>query len=213
MNGRCSRNARSLGPGMRIRATVGALSALVLVPCFAGDLEDGIRWHEHKRYAKAATALQKAAVRGSAEAKRRLGFMYYHGEGVAQDGKQAVILFEQSAAAGDIISASNLARMYEYGMGVAQDPTRAAAWYEKAANMGDPMSQFNASIIYYKGQGVARDPAEAAKWWTLAMMQGGPFAETVRRSVESAEAKLTPEEIAEGRRWADEWVAAHGVGK
>ena len=197
---------------MNIRAAVGALAVSFLVPCFAGDLEDGIGFHEHKSYAKAAAAFRKAAMRGNAEAQRRLGFMYYHGEGVAQDNGRAVALFEQSAAAGDIISASNLAKMYEFGMGVAQDDARAASWYEKAANMGDPMSQFNASIMYYKGQGVPRDRAEAAKWWTLAMMKGGPFAETVRRSVESAEAKLTPEEIAEGKRRADAWVAARGAG-
>jgi len=197
---------------MRIRAAAGVLSALFLVPCLAGDLEDGIRFHENKSYAKAAASFRQAAARGNTEATRRLGFMYYHGEGVAQDNKRAVDLFEQSAAAGDVVSASNLAKMYEFGMGVTQDDARAAAWYEKAANMGDPMSQFNASIMYYKGQGVARDRAEAAKWWTLAMMQGGPFAETVRRSVESAEAKLTPEEIAEGKRRADQWVATRGAG-
>jgi TPR repeat protein len=198
---------------MKLRAALGALAALFILRCFAGELEDGIKFHEHKNYAKAAAAFQKSATRGNAEAQRRLGFMHYHGEGVAQDNRRAVALFEQSAAAGDIISASNLARMYEFGMGVEQDDVRAAAWYESAANMGDPMSQFNASIMYYKGQGVVRDRAEAAKWWTLAMMQGGPFAEAVRRSVESAEAKLTPDEIAEGKRRADEWVATRGKGK
>jgi TPR repeat protein len=198
---------------MMMRTAFGVLCAAVLVPCFAGDLENGIRFHEHKHYAKAAAAFEKSAVRGNAEAPRRLGFMYYQGEGVAQDNGRAVALFEQSAAAGDVISASNLAKMYEFGMGVEQDDARAAAWYEKAANMGDSMSQFNASIMYYKGQGVARDRAEAAKWWTLAMMPGGPLAETIRRSIESAEAKLTPEEVAEGRRRADAWVAAHGAGK
>ena len=198
---------------MRISSAIGALSALFLVPCFAGDLEDGIKFHEHKDYAKAATAFQRAAAGGNAEAQRRLGFMYYHGEGVAQDNKRTVILFEQSAAAGDILSASNLAKMYEFGMGVEQDDARAAAWYQKAANMGDPQSQFSASIMYYKGQGVPRDRAEAAKWWTLAMMQGGRFAETVRRSVESAEAKLTPEEIAEGKRRAEEWIKLREAGK
>jgi len=198
---------------MRISAAVGALSALFLIPCFAADLEDGIKFHEHKAYAKAAIAFQRAAVSGNSEAQRRLGFMYYHGEGVAPDNRKAVMLFEQAAAAGDILSASNLAKMYEYGMGVAQDDTRAAAWYEKAANLGDPVSQFNTSIMYYKGQGVPQDRVQAEKWWTLAMMQGGEFAETVHRSVESAEAKLTPEEIAEGKRRAEEWVTARKTKK
>lgn len=198
---------------MRIRATIGAVCALLLAPCFAGDLEEGVKFQRHKDYAKAATAFQRAAVRGNAEAQRRLGFMYYHGEGVAQDNKRAVILFERSAEAGDIESASNLAKMYEFGMGVEQDDTRAAAWYRKAAELGDAASQFSASVMYYKGQGVVRDRAEAAKWWNLSMMQSGKWAETIRPSVESAESKLTPEEIAEGKRRAAEWLKAREASK
>ena len=194
---------------------IGALCALFFVPCFAGDLEDGVKLYEHKNYAQAANVFQRAAVRGNAEAQRRLGFMYYHGEGVVQDNKRAVTLFEKSAEAGDIESASNLAKMYEFGMGVEQDDARAAEWYRKGAEMGDPASQFNASIMYYKGQGVARDRIEAAKWWTVAMTmtQGGALAETICALVGSAEAKLTPEEIAQGRQRAEDWLKARETKK
>ena len=60
---------------------------------------------------------------------------------------------------------------------------------------------------------MSRDPIEAAKWWTLAMMTGGAFAERIRPSVESAEGKLTQDEIAEGKRRAAEWVKARNVQK
>jgi TPR repeat protein len=95
--------------------------------------------------------------------------------------------------------------MYEYGMGVAQDESRAASWYRKAAELGDPVAQFSASVMYYKGQGVPQDRIEAAKWWTLAMAKGGEYAEKMRPSVESAQGKLSTEEIAEGKRRAAEW--------
>ena len=65
---------------MRIRAAIGDLLSLFLLPCFAGDLEDGVKFQEHKDHAKAAIAFRRAALRGNAEAQRRLGFMYYHGE-------------------------------------------------------------------------------------------------------------------------------------
>jgi TPR repeat protein len=185
---------------MKTRAGIGVLLALFAAPCLAGDLEDGVKFQERNDYAKAASAFQKAAAKGNIEAQRRLGFMYYHGEGVAQDNKRAVTLFEKAAGAGDIQSASNLAKMYEFWMGVEQDYKRAVAWYRTAADLGDSASQFAASVMYYKGEGMTRDRIEAAKWWTLAMMKGGDFAETIRSSVESAEAKLTPEEIAEGKR-------------
>lgn len=164
---------------MRTAAAAGIVCAMIALPCLAGD---------------------------SPEAQRRLGFKYYHGDGVPQDNRRAVSLFEKAAEGGDVQSMTNLAMMYEYGMGVEQDDRRAADWYRKAAESGDRRAQYNASVMYYKGQGVARDRAEAAKWWTLAMRDGGEFAQSIRPSVESAQGKLTPEEIAEGKRRAAEWL-------
>jgi TPR repeat protein len=198
---------------MKPGAAVGVLCALFLVPSFAGDLEEGIKSQERKQYAQAVRAFQKAAANGNVEAQRRLGFLYYHGEGVAQDNDRAVALFEKAAMNGDIQSASNLAKMYEFGMGVAQDDARSALWSRRAAESGDPNSQFELSVKYYKGQGVARDVVEAAKWWTLAMTHDREWAERIRPTVESAESKLTADEIAEGKRRAAEWLKAHDRAK
>ena len=197
---------------MKISCALGIAVFLVVAPSFAGDVETGIRLYEKKQYAKAAIAFQQAAGRGNAEALRRLGFMYYHGEGVRQDNRQAERLFVQSANAGDVESASNLAKMYEFGMGVAQDDALAAEWYRRAAEMGDPVAQFGAGIIYYKGQGLAQDRVEAIKWWTLAMSHGAEWArwvDNIRPTIESAQGKLTAAQIAEGRDRASTWSKAH----
>lgn len=194
---------------MRTGLVISALSTALAAPCLAGDLEVGIKLHDQKRYVQAASAFQRASLAGDIEAQRRLGFMYYHGEGVKQDNTRAVSLFEAAAGAGDIPSASNLGMMYEHGMGVGQNDARALSWYQKAAELGDPRAQFTTSVMYYKGQGVPQDRIEAAKWWTLAMTRGGAVAEMVRRSVESAQSKLTPEENAEGERRAKEWLTAN----
>ena len=178
---------------MKISASAGVLVTLLAMPCLAGD--------------------PGAAPKADPEAQRRLGFKYYHGEGVKRDHERAVALFEKAADGGDIQSASNLAKMYEFGMGVQQDEGRALAWYVRAAEMGEPLSQFSASAMYYQGRGVAKDRVEAAKWWTIAMAAGGQFAEKIRPGVESAQAKLTPEENAEGERRAAVWLAAHGAKK
>jgi len=170
---------------MRLAAGIGAVGVLLMFPCAAAD--------------------------GNAEAQRRLGFRYYHGEGVKQDNAQAAALFEKAAAAGDVESASNLARMYEFGMGVTQDDNRAAEWYRRAAELGEPSSQFRLSVMYYQGQGVARDRVEAAKWWNVAMAHGGEWLERVRASIESAEGKLTPEEISEGKGRAAAWLKFRGA--
>ena len=198
---------------MKTRLAIGIASALFAASCFAGDLEKGISLHGHKNYAGAMAAFGKAAAGGNAEARRRLGFMYYHGEGVAQDNKRAVTLFESAAKAGDAESARNLGTMYEYGMSVDQSDALAAAWYLKAAELGEPNSQFAVSVMYYKGQGVTRDRIEAAKWWTVAMSQGPVWERRIRPMVESAEAKLTADENAEGKRRAGEWLKGHGAKK
>lgn len=170
---------------------VAALVTLCALPCVAGE--------------------QSLGAQANAEAQRRLGFRYYHGEGVKQDNKRAVALFERAAEGGDIESAFNLAKMYEFGMGVQQDDRLATTWYVRAAEMGSRSAQFSASVMYYLGQGVASDRAEAAKWWTLAMGAGGDFAEKIRPTVESAQGKLSPAELDEGKRRAAQWLAIHGA--
>ncbi len=193
---------------MKRPVAIVAFAAQFLMPCLAGDLEEGVKFQQRKDYAKAVVAFERAAAHGSVDAQRQLGFMYYHGEGVTQDNQRATSLFERAAEAGDIQSASNLGMMYEFGMGVRQDDSRAASWYQRAAELGDPGSQFRISVMYYQGQGVPRDRVEAAKWWTIAMSQGPEWAEKFRPSVASAEAKLTPEENAEGKSRAAEWLNA-----
>lgn len=195
-------------------ATLAILLASLALPCIAlTELEDGIRLQERKDYGKAAIAFQKAALKGSDEARRHLALLYYHGQGVAQDNAKAVALFEMAAEGGNIESASDLGMMYEFGMGVALDESRAVKWYSRAAELGDPVSQYRTSEMYYKGRGVARDRIEAAKWWTLAMARGGDFARSIRPGVESAESKLTTEELAEGRRRAADWAKGRAPAK
>ena len=197
-----------VGRQNRISWAFGVVCALLVLSARAGDLEDGIRAHQNKQYAAALKSFQAAATAENGEAQRRLGFMYYHGEGVRQDGQRAIVLFEGAAKAGDVASALNLGKMYEFGMGVAQDDARALYWYQRGAELDDAEAQFNTSVMYYKGRGAAQNRIEAAKWWTLAMMKSGGKAEIIRLSVESAEAKMTADEVAEGRRRATEWAAS-----
>jgi TPR repeat protein len=193
---------------MNLLATVGTIVALLLTSCASGDLQEGIKSHKRNDYEAAASMFRRASASGNAEAQRRLALMYYHGEGVTQDNSQAVALFESAAEGGDAESASDLARMYEFGMGVAQDDTRAATWFLRAAELGEPSSQFRLSVMLFQGQGVTKDRVEAAKWWTIAMAPGGAAADRIRVSVESAQGVLSPAEIAEGRRRAEEWIRA-----
>jgi len=65
------------------------------------DFEAGVAAHNRKDYATAAREFRSAAEQGVAEAQFNLGIMYSHGEGVAQDKKQATAWYRKAAAQGD----------------------------------------------------------------------------------------------------------------
>jgi TPR repeat protein len=92
----------------------------------AGAYEDGLKYLDRKSYREAAAAFQVAANRGNAAAERQLGFMYYRGDGFAQNDSKAVTWFERAATHGDLESQVNLGKMYENGLSVAQDDVKAA---------------------------------------------------------------------------------------
>ena len=69
------------------------------------------------------------------------------------------------------------------------------------------MAQFDLGRIYEAGQGgVAMDYVEAHKWWDIAASNGE---ERARRSRGLVERLMTPEQIAEAKRRAQEWMEAH----
>jgi TPR repeat protein len=145
-----------------------------------------------------------AAAPADALKERELGMAYYAGHGVARDAAKAAQHLARAVDLGDAESAIRLGKMYEYGMGVGEDATQATLWYTRGAELGSAEAQFEASVRYYKGYGVARDPVEAVKWWTLSL-EHGRASENRRVSIDSAEAKLSPEQISRGKALAQAW--------
>ena len=66
----------------------------------------------------------------------QIGFMYDHGEGVPQDGKEAAEWYRKAAEKGNIPAQYRLGVIYANGYGVEQDMKEAEKWYKKAANQG-----------------------------------------------------------------------------
>jgi TPR repeat protein len=175
---------------MRWQALVSIVTALAALPSMGGDPG-------------------RSAAAANAETQRRIAMMYYRGDGRPQDVAKAIDLLGKAAHGGDAEAAIILGKMHEYGLGTPPNQDLAARWYIAGAELGAHSAQLEAGIAYYKGLGIARDPAEAVKWWTLAMKGPPGFSETVRLGAQSAEAKLTPEEISEGRARARRWMSKH----
>ena len=78
--------------------------------------------------------LKKSAEQGIAESQYNLGNMYYHGQGVTQDYKQAVYWWQKSAEQGYVGAQLNLGLMYAYGLGVIEDYVTARMWFNISGN-------------------------------------------------------------------------------
>ena len=100
----------------------------------------------------------------------------------------------------------NLGMMYRQGKGVPQDYMEALSWYLKAAEQGSMKAQFNLGEMYCKGTGVPQDLVQALKWFGLAAIAGH---EEAVKSMKTAEARMTPQEIGEAQALAQEWLAQH----
>ena len=72
-------------------------------------------------------------------------------------------------------------------------------WYRKAAKQNLAAAQYNLGVRYYNGEGVAKDWVEAYKWLLLAARQGD---EDAKKNITELESKLTPEQIADGKKRA-----------
>ena len=121
-----------------------------------------------------------------AAAQFRLGAMYYYGEGVAQDKREAAKWFRKAAEQGLAEAQFGLGMVCYHGDGVAQDVREAAKWFRKAGEQGYVDAQVSLGVMYGNGEGVAQDKREAAKWFRKAAEQGHLDAKSRLRDLEEA---------------------------
>src|SRR4029077_5458753 len=93
------------------------------------------------------------------------------------------------------------------GADVPQDDAEAVKWYRKSADGGNGSAQFTLGSMYEWGRGVEPDNVQADMWYSVAiatMSADGRAAEPTR-SRNDIEQRMTPEQIAEARKRAQEW--------
>lgn len=113
-----------------------------------------------------------AANLNDAYAQCCLGFMYEHGQGVAQDDKEALKWYTAAAEQELPEAQMHLAHMLDLGKGTTQDPLAAFIWYKAAAEQGSAPAQYNLGWCYELGRGVPQDYELAAQCYASAL-QGG----------------------------------------
>jgi len=107
-----------------------------------------------------------------------------------------------SAEKGDRFDQFSLGLRYGIGNGVAEDDVEAVKWFRKSAEQNFSAAQSALGACYKNGFGVTKDYVEACKWLNLAAAQGN---ETARKHRDALEKKMSPDQIAEGRKRAREF--------
>ncbi|HTM80219.1 hypothetical protein [Asticcacaulis sp.] len=80
--------------------------------------------------------IKRAAEGGVPDAMNQYGYMFYNGEGGAQDRPTAALWFRKAAERGVVDGQFNLAQLYQTGKGVPLNPSEAYKWMKIAANNG-----------------------------------------------------------------------------
>jgi hypothetical protein len=155
-------------------------------------------------YSKAFALLLPAALKGHPVAQHRVGVMYVLGQGVPEDWAEATRWFHKAADQGQGESQYSMGLRYQQGQSVAQDSKEAARWFKLAAEQGIGAAAAALAKQCATGEGVPQDLIEAYKWAAVAASLPDPNSGDV--TLKDVAGKLTPDQLAEGKRRAREFV-------
>lgn len=176
---------------MLLRTLLTALFIASTPALAASDpLADAVKAIEAGRHNQAAQLLLPLANSGNPLAQFRLGNLYYHGQGVPEDEKQAIYWWKKAAAQGYAEAMFQLGSAYLFGSQTAKivpDPDReAAVWYFQAASAGHAEAQYHLGLLFLAGKGVVDSRQEAARWMKKAAAQGHQEAKKALASIEGS---------------------------
>lgn len=102
-------------------------------------------------------ALKETATAGDADAQYQLFVLYFMGQAVEQDVKEAFNWCKMSAEHGKAKACGMVGYLYEYGYGTEESLEEAIKWYEKGADLNDDESLCSLAEFYFNGYGVQKD--------------------------------------------------------
>ncbi len=181
---------------------VGIIFLISLSPIVVmADYQEGRDAFDRGDHSTALKEFQNLAKQNDPRGQYALAVMYDLGEGVAQNSKEAVKYYRLAAEQDFADAQNNLGVAYDQGEGVDKDFKEAMKWYLLAAERGNRDAPNNIGVLHMIGFGVPRSFLKAHTWFTIA---GAGDSEAIRNK-NFVEKKLTPEQLAESKRRADEW--------
>jgi TPR repeat protein len=135
----------------RIKTALIVLLAFIsAAPAAAGPIEDARTAYARGDFTAAIRIIRPLAEQGNPIAQYNLGYMYAHGQGVAEDDTEAMNWLHKAAEQGYSAAYYSLAVMYEHGQGVIQDYVQAYVWFSLAvagASASEPRRRKNAVSV------------------------------------------------------------------
>jgi hypothetical protein len=174
------------------------------------------------------TGLQKRAEAGDIDSQTALADRFRDGNGVLQDEKAALALYEQAATQGDSVAQHRLGLALSSGSGgVAVDRVAAYAWLVMARNRGQTIDQatldslthsltpreivdvrHRLGLMYEHGIGCVPDLVLADEWFLLGAAAGDPRS---RDASAALERRMSPGQISLAHARSDEWLRRHTI--
>lgn len=149
--------------------------------------------------------LIQQADTGNVDAQVALGIMYVNGDGVRQDYKKAQFYFVLASEKGDATAQNNLGWMYLQGLGVVQDYSKAEQYFTMAAESGLMLAQANLGSMFAEENEI-KDRVKGHMWLSISAANGNTVA---GKKAWLMEVMMSPDQIAEAKRLAEEWLKAH----
>ena len=191
----------------RFLSVITVLISLASVSAIAQDFNQGVAAFQTGDYAAALKNWMPLAETDDAEAQRNIGIMYQRGLGVPLSDAEAAKWYRRAADKGHSRAQQNLGALYEVGAGVPQNYSEAVRWYRLSAEQGNITAKVNLGVLYERGvPGLPRDVVRTHMWYNLAAAQGHGDAAQLRDDIA---ASMTPEQVSEAQRLAQEWLARH----
>jgi TPR repeat protein len=113
-----------------------------------------------------------SAQHGNPVGQCNLASLYYLGDGIPRDYKEAARWFRAAADSGSAEAQNSLGVSYYKGLGVALDYTEAARWLRLAAQHGLSSAETNLAYLYEQGRGLPLDYIAAYTWYSRALAAG-----------------------------------------
>ena len=160
-------------------------------------------------YSIALIWYKKSAEQGNSLAQKALAWLYYLGQGVNENKKEALIWFLLAAKQNDHESQAMVGRIYmQGGPGVEQKQGEAVEWLTKAAQGGNAVAMFDLGVAYKNGSGTPKNLVTAYAWISIALSKkeslGESYTKLAQAVLANLEYEMTYDQITKAQEKASE---------